>query len=92
MKTDLDCYQPNPDFKDQIHCLLYVINSKTDLSNQESGELTAIKEIRRKHTMDGNAVLFSKSVNKIIRIKQSMCKIYYNLNVENTSSYVIKLY
>lgn len=62
MKTDMNCFQPNPDFKDQIHCLLYVINSKTDLSNQESEELTAIKEIRRKHMMDGNAVLFSKSV------------------------------
>lgn len=58
MKNDPHYYQPNPDLKDQTHCLLYVINATTDLSNETAGKLSAIKEIRRKHLTDGNFIFF----------------------------------
>ena len=58
MKNDLDRYQPNPDLKDQIHCLLYVINATSYDKTAGELELTAIKEIRQKHNMDCNVFPF----------------------------------
>ncbi|XP_078330483.1 interferon-induced protein 44-like [Crassostrea virginica] len=52
MKNDKDCYQANPDFKDQMHCLLYIINAKKYLSNTKSAGLTTIEKIRKKQELD----------------------------------------
>lgn len=58
MQNDMDYFQPNPNFKDQIHCLMYVFNAKTYMSDKEIGRLTAMKEIRTKHMQNGNIFSF----------------------------------
>lgn len=57
MKNDMDFYQPNPGFKNQMHCLLYVINAKTYPSDKKAGKFKTIEEIRNKHKKDGTVFL-----------------------------------